>query len=165
MATALLRDPGMRAALLRLTAQQAQTRATTLRWAPSLSLTTGLSGRAGGAPTTGGPSPQSAWLPVVPNWDLGLVLQAPLFDGPVLSARRFSQAQEVVLRHEIDGLRRRLLAEIQRSYTTFRTAEATLPALLAAASAAQKNYEQASARFRVGLSTSLELADGTRRSR
>jgi outer membrane protein len=159
MATALLRDPGLRAALLRLTAQQAQTRATTLRWAPSLSLTAGLSGRAGGAPTTGGPSPQSGWLPVVPNWDLGLILQAPLFDGPVLSARRFSQAQEVVLRHEIDGLRRRLLAEIQRSYTTFRTAEATLPALLAAASAAQKNYEQASARFRVGLSTSLELAD------
>lgn len=159
IASALQREPALLAALARLVAQQALTRATTLRWAPSLSFTAGLSGRAGGAPTTGGPSPQSGWLPSVPNWDLGLVVQAPLFDGVLLAARRESQAQEAVLRHELDVVRRRLLAEIQRRYTAFRTAEATLPALLAAASAAQKNYEQASARFRVGLSTSVELAD------
>ena len=159
IAEALSRDPGLQVALARLAAQQAGTRATTLRLAPSLALSAGLSGRAGGAPTTGGPSPQSGWVPSVPNWDVGVVLQGPLFDGTVLAARRQSQAQEVVLRHEIDAVKRRLLSEIQRGYTAFMSAQAMLPALFAANAAAQRNYEQASARFRVGLSTSVELAD------
>jgi outer membrane protein len=156
---ALAHDPGLRAALARLSAQQAWTRATVRRWAPSLALTAGLSGRAGGAPASGGPSGQSGWLPTTPNWDVGLVLQAPIFDGVLLARQRQSQAQEDVLRAEIDVTRRRLLAEVQRAYTAFRLAESALPALQAAALAAQKNDEQASARFRVGLSTSIELAD------
>lgn len=156
---ALGHDPGLRAALAKLTSQQALTRATMRQWAPSLALTAGVSGRAGGAPLNSGPSGVSGWLPTVPNWDVGLVLQVPLFDGVVLARRNQSQATEEVLRHEIDLTRRRLLTEIQRAYTGFRIAEATLPALLAAATAAQKNYEQANARFRAGLSTSVELAD------
>lgn len=156
---ALTRDPGLRAALARLAGQQALTRATMRQWAPSLALTAGVSGRAGGAPLNSGPSGYSGWLPEVPNWDIGLVLQVPLFDGGLLARRNQSQAMERVLHHEIDLARRRLLAEIQRAYTSFRIADATLPALLAAATAAQKNYEQASARFRAGLSTSVELAD------
>ncbi len=159
LAQALGRDPGLRAALARLASQQALTRATLRQWAPSLALTASVSGRAGGAPLNSGPSGLSGWLPTVPNWDIGLVLQAPLFDGVLLARRSQSQATEEVLRHEIDLTRRRLLADIQRAYTGFRIAEATLPALLAAATAAQKNYEQADARFRAGLSTSIELAD------
>lgn len=153
------RDPGVRLALARLAAQQALTRATTRQWAPSLSLTAGVNGRAGGAPQSGGPSGQSGWLPTTPNWDVGLILQAPIFDATILARRSQSQAQEDVLRNELDAARRRLLSEIQRAYTAFRIAESSLPALRAAAQAAQKNYEQASARFRAGLSTSVELAD------
>lgn len=156
---ALAQDPGLRAALARLAAQQAATRATLRRWAPSLSLTAGVSGRAGGAPTSGGPSGQSGWLPTTPNWDIGLVLQAPIFDGVLLARQRQSQAQEDVLRAEVDAARRRLLVDVQRAYTAFRLAESALPALRAAALAAQKNDEHASARFRIGLSTSIELAD------
>lgn len=156
---AFSRDPGLRGALARLASQQAWTRATTRQWAPNVSLTAGLSGRAGGAPQNSGPSGQSGWLPVVPNWDIGVVLQAPLFDGVLLARRSQSQAMEQVLRKEIDVTRRRLLAEIQRAYTSFRIADASLPALQAAALAAQKNYEQANARVRAGLSTSIELAD------
>lgn len=159
LAQALGRDPGLRAALAKLASQQALTRATMRQWAPSLALTASVSGRAGGAPLNSGPSGLSGWVPTVPNWDIGLVLQAPLFDGVLLARRSQGQAMEEVLRHEIDLTRRRLLADIQRAYTGFRIAEATLPALLAAATAAQKNYEQADARFRAGLSTSIELAD------
>ncbi len=153
------RDPGLRAALARLASQQAFTRATTRQWAPNVSLTAGVSGRAGGAPLNSGPSGQSGWLPIVPNWDVGVVLQAPLFDGVLLARRSQSQAMEQVLSQEIDVVRRRLLAEIQRAYTSFRIASSSLPALQAAALAAQKNYEQANARIRAGLSTSIELAD------
>jgi len=156
---ALTRDPIVRAALARLASQQALTRATLRQWAPTLSLTSGVSGRAGGAPLNSGPSGVSGFLPSVPNWDVGLVLSLPVFDGVLLARASQSRAVEEVLRHEIDAARRRLLADIQRAYTSFRVAEATLPALLAAASAAQKNYDQASARFRAGLGTSIELAD------
>ena len=95
----------------------------------------------------------------MPNWDIGLILQAPLFDGVLLARRSQSQAQEEVLKQEVEVTRRRLLAEIQRAYTSFRIAESSLPALQSATTAAQKNYDQASARFRAGLSTSVELAD------
>lgn len=159
MQQAMQRDPSVRLALARLAAQQARTRALGRQWAPSLSLTAGISGRAGGAPQSGGPSGQSGWLPTTPNWDVGLLLQAPVFDGVLLSRRSHSLAQEQVLRHEIDAARRRLLADIQRAYTTFRIAESSLPALRAAAVAAEKNYDQANARFRVGLSTNIEVAD------
>lgn len=156
---ALTHDPGVRAALEKLVSQQALTRATIRQWAPSLTLTAGVSGRAGGAPSNSGPSGQSGWLPSVPNWDIGLILQAPLFDGVLLARRSQSQAQEEVLKQEVEVTRRRLLAEIQRAYTSFRIAESSLPALQSATVAAQKNYDQASARFRAGLSTSVELAD------
>lgn len=156
---ALERDPRLRAALARLTAQQALTRAIQRQWAPSLALTASVSGRAGGAPIAGGPEGVSGWLPVVPNWDAGLVLSVPIFDGVLLARRNQSQAVEEVLRQEINVSRRRLLADIQMAYTGFHIAEATLPGLLSAATAAQKNYDQASARFRAGLSTSVELSD------
>ena len=156
---ALERDPGLRAALAKLAGQQALTRATQRQWAPSLALTATVSGRAGGAPIAGGPEGVSGWLPTVPNWDVGLVLSVPVFDGVLLARRNQSQAMEEVLRQEINVMRRRLLADIQSAYTSFRIAAATLPALLSAAAAAAKNYDQAIARFRAGLSTSVELAD------
>jgi outer membrane protein len=156
---ALARDPGLRAAAARLVGQQALTRATMRQWAPNLFLTGSLTGRAGGAPIANGPPDISGWLPVVPNWDLGLVLSAPIFDGVLLARRAQSRASEEVLRAEVDLAKRRLTADIQRAYTSFRVAEAALPALFAAAAAAQKNDEQANARFRAGFGTSVELAD------
>ncbi len=156
---ALRRDPALRAALSQLAAQAALTRATLRQWAPSLTLTGTLSGRAGGAPLAGGQQGVSGWLPEVPNWDLGLILIVPLFDGVLLSKRAQSRAQEAVLRSEVDVQRRRVLTDIQRAYTGFHVAEVALPELVAATEAAQKNYDQASARFRAGLSTSVELAD------
>ena len=87
------------------------------------------------------------------------MLQAPIFDGVVLARRSQSQAIEEALRQEVSLTRRRLLADIQGAYITFRTAQSSLPALVVATDTALKNYEQASARFRAGLSTSIELAD------
>jgi outer membrane protein TolC len=156
---AVEQDPGVRGALARLLQQQATTRAIGMQWVPGLQLTASVTGRAGGAPISSGPSGVSGWRPEVPNWDVGLVLSVPLFDGTLLTRRAQSQAQESVLRHELDALRRQLLAGVQRAYTSFQIAQGSLRALIAAAEAARRNYEQANARFRAGLSTSVELAD------
>lgn len=152
-------SPAVRAALTRLLQQQAITRATTMQWVPSLQLTATVSGRAGGAPGNAGPSGSSGYLPEVGNWDVGVVLSLPLFDGTILARRAQSRAQEEVIRQEVGALRLQLLAAVQRAYTGFRVASATLPALQASADAARRNYDQASARFRAGLSSNLELAD------
>ncbi len=157
--TAMAQDPAVQAALQRLLQQQAATRATTMQWLPTLQLTASLSGRAGGAPTNSGPSGVSGFVPSVPNWDVGVILSVPVFDGQILARRAHSQAQEVVLRYELDAQRRQVLANVQRSYTAFAMAKESLQALGAAAEAARQNYDQASARFRVGLSTSVDLAD------
>ena len=160
--SAVEQDPAVRAGLARLLQQQAITRATGMQLVPSLQLTASLTGRAGGAPTSSGPSGgsgPSGWSPEVANWDVGVVLSVPMFDGVLLARRAQSQAQEAVLQHEVDALRRGVLAGVQRAYTSFQVARDALRALIMAASAARKNYDQASARFRAGLATSVELAD------
>ncbi len=156
---ALASNPTVRFTLAGLRRQQAHTRGLLFQWAPSLSLTMSLSGRGGGAPGGAGPSGVSGWAPSIPNWDVGVVLSAPIFDGVLLARHVQSQAMEAVLRHELSAVQRQLLAEIQRAYTSYRIAQAARPALVSASEAARKNYEQASARFKAGLGTSIELAD------
>lgn len=159
MQHALDHSPTMRAALSALLRQQAQTRAITMGWVPTLQLSASIDGRAGGAPGSSGPSGASGWIPEVPNWDVGLVLTVPLFDGNIWARRGQSRAAEQVLHHELSGARLQLLGAIQRAFTLFQVAQAAQPALVAAATAARRNYDQASARFRAGLGTSIELAD------
>ena len=156
---ALENEPALRAALAKWDAQRATTRATQRAWAPVLSFTGAVSGRAGGAPQNSGPSDFSGLLPAVPNWHAGLVLQAPIFDATLLSRIAASRAQEQVLEHEVQAVRRRMVADVQRAYATARLAEGSLPALLKAAQAAQKNAQQAQARFQNGLGPAVELAD------
>lgn len=157
--SALANDPQVRLAVAALLRQQALSKAILYQWFPTLFLTATIDGRGGGAPSSSGPSGVSGWAPSVPNWDVGVVLSAPIFDG-ILLARRFqNRAMEDVLVHELSATKRQLLAEIQRAYTSFRIAQAAKPALMSASEAAKKNYEQASARFKAGLGTSVELAD------
>lgn len=156
---ALSHSPNIRWAVQSLLRQQAMTRAISMQWVPTLGLTASIDGRSGGAPATAGPSGLSGWLPLVPNWDIGLVLSVPLFDPLLLARRALSLAEQAVLREEVTAVKRQLLADIQRAYASFRVAQQAKPALLAACEAARKNYEQASARFKAGLGTSVELAD------
>ena len=67
IAEALSRDPGLQVALARLAAQQAGTRATTLRLAPSLALSAGLSGRAGALRRRADPRHSQAGCPACPT--------------------------------------------------------------------------------------------------
>lgn len=156
---AIEQEPAVRVALARLIQQQAVTRSAAMQWIPSLHLTASVSGRAGGAPTNAGPSGFSGWVPEVANWDVGVVLSVPVFDGVLLAKRSQSQAQEAVLRHEIDAQKRQVLTQIARAHQSVLIARDALRALRSSASAARQNYDQASARFRSGLASSIELAD------
>ncbi|HVW24607.1 MAG TPA: TolC family protein [Polyangiaceae bacterium] len=154
------RDPHLLSTFARLKQQEQQTRAIGAELRPDLFLTTTLSGRAGGAPPSSGQSADySGWLPSVPNWDVGVVLSWPIFDGTVAARRTASRTAERVRRDEMEVARQELVAGVQQAYVGVQVTRAALPGLEAAVTAAHANYAQADARFKSGLGTSVELAD------
>ncbi len=155
------KDPELLSAIARLHAQEQQTHAIGAELRPDISGTGTISGRAGGAPPSSGPGDVTGdgFLPVVPNWDVGLVLSVPLFDGNIAARRNAARALENVRRSEIDLAREGLRAKVTQAYVEVDVARAALPGLRRALDAAIANYAQADARFKAGLGTSVELAD------
>jgi outer membrane protein TolC len=154
------RDPTVRAAEAQLGTQRAVTRAVSAESRPDLFLSTGISGRAGGATPSSGPEARGdGWVPEVPNWHAGLVLRWPLFDPVVRARARSAEAREEVAAQALASSRQQAAAALQRAYVQFEVARTSLIALDRAAEAARANYEQAEARFRAGLGTSIEIAD------
>jgi outer membrane protein len=155
------RDPRLLETLAELKVEEARTRAIGAELRPDVSLTATVSGRAGGATPSGNgvAADGNGWLPNVPNWDIGVVLAWPLFDGVVNARRAASRAEEQARREDIGLARQQEIAAVRAAYRTVEVGRAVLPGLAHAVDAARANYEQADARFRAGLGTSVELAD------
>jgi outer membrane protein len=160
LALAQARDPRLASAIAELKAAEERTLAVGAELRPDLSLTATLSGRAGGAPPNGGTAPVGdGWIPNVPNWDLGIVLTWPLFDGTIAARREAARTEEQVRREEIDVNREQEVARVRESYVQVQVARSTLIALDREVVAAHANYDQADARFRAGIGNAVELAD------
>jgi outer membrane protein TolC len=154
------RDPRLAEALARLQETEDRARALGAELRPDLSLTGTFSGRAGGAPPSSGQVPNGdGWIPSVPNWDVGIVLSWPLFDGTVAARRDAARSEERLRRDEIDVALEREIADVRESYVQVQVARSAVAALENAVVAARANYEQADARFRVGMGNAVELAD------
>jgi outer membrane protein TolC len=95
----------------------------------------------------------------MPNWDAGLILTWPIFEGTVVARQRASRAEEQVRRYELDLAREQQVARIEQTYVAFNVARDALPGLQNSVTAAKANYDQADARFRSGLGNAVELAD------
>lgn len=157
---AAARDPAVREALARVRSQEARTTAIGAEARPDVSLTATLSGRAGGAPPTSGTVPTGdGLLPYVPNWDVGLVLTWPIYDATIEARANASRAREDVERRAIDVVKKEQIAAVHQAYIAVGLARTALPALERSRDAAVANQQQADARFRQGLGTSVELAD------
>ncbi len=161
VALAQTRDPRLAAALAQLQAAEKQTSAIGAELRPDLSLTGTFSGRAGGAPATGGAAgPTGAgWIPDVPNWDVGILLTWPLFDGTIAARRDAAKSEEQVRHDEIDVMRLQEVATVNETYVQVQVARAALVGLQNTVIAAKANYDQADARFRAGIGNAVELAD------
>jgi outer membrane protein TolC len=155
------RDPRILAAEARLRAQEKLTAAIGAELRPNLSLTSSISVRAGGALPSGSgePAKGGGFAPDIPNWDVGVVLTWPLFHGPTFARARASRAREEVERAELDRERYVRSVAAQQAWIGVNLARAALPALERSVEAARANYDQAEARFKSGLGTSVELAD------
>jgi outer membrane protein TolC len=160
LAMAEKRDPQLAAAIAQLKGTEERSRAIGAELRPDLSVTATLSGRAGGAPPSSGPIPTGdGWLPTVPNWDAGLLLTWPLFDGVVAARRDAAVAEEQVRRDEIDVTRLLMMAQVRQTYEQVRVARNAVVALQNAVVAARANWQQADARFGAGIGNAVELAD------
>jgi outer membrane protein TolC len=95
----------------------------------------------------------------VPNWDVGLVLVWPLVDPTLWAREHVSRVTEDAVKDDADAVRLRLFASVTKAYADARAATDALPVLRRSVDAAVANYEQANARFVVGLGNSVELAD------
>jgi outer membrane protein len=160
VALAQQRDPRLAATLAELKAAEARTRAIGAELRPDITLSGTLTGRAGGAPPASQQTPSGeGWVPDVPNWDVGLVLSWPLFDGTVNARRNAARTAEDVRRSDIDVLTEDDLARVRQAYVKVQVANDALTALNRAVVAARANYEQANARFNSGIGNAVELAD------
>lgn len=158
--TAAGRNPDLLATRARVQAQQGETRAIQAESRPNLFATGAISGNAGGAtPSSGVSAEAGGLLPVVPNWDIGLVLAWPMFDATVGARADRSRAEEEAVRAEADVEWQRVAASVEQAYVDLETARASVPVLQHARDAAVANYDQANARFEEGMGNAVELAD------
>ncbi len=154
------RDPRLAETLAQLKAAEESTRAVGAELRPDLSLTATFSGRAGGAPPSSGATANGdGWVPNVPNWDAGLIITWPLFDGTIAAREKAARSLEQVRRDEIDVTREQETADVRRTYVQVQVANTALGALGNEVVAAHANYDQADARFRAGIGNAVELAD------
>jgi outer membrane protein len=160
IARARERNPELQATIAQLRAQAALTTAIGALLRPNLSLSASFSGREGGSPATNGAINRfHGWVPETVNWDLGLVLRWPFYDGVVLARQDASAQREQVHAAEIEVVQERQDASIQQAWVSVTVAERTIPALERSVDAARANYAQASTGFKAGLGTSVHVAD------
>lgn len=158
---ALQKEPGLQAAMARISAQEDATQAAYAQLRPDLFLVGTLNSRAGGSkPSGSAPVPDgNGWIPSVPNWQVGLVLSWPIFEGTFWAKGHASAQLEVVRREEAALFRQELLARVENAYVAVVVAREALPRIRASLEAARANYAQADARFRSGLGSATDLAD------
>ena len=161
LTSVIARDPTIGEQIAVLKAQEQHTKAIGAELRPDISLTSTLSGRAGGATPSGSGDVALAngFLPAVPNWDVGLIISWPIFVGTVHARQDASRAQEQVEREEVALATQALRASVQQAFVSAKVARDALPALKEAVDAAVANYAQAEARFKADIGNAVELAD------
>jgi len=109
---------------------------------PDLSLSTGYSY----LPDAGGFSPRTN------NWQMGVTLRIPLFDGGVSRAKAHQAHQSVDLaRTDLKNTEEQVLLETQQAYLNLLTTRERIPVAEAALTQARESYRLAAVRFQTGV--------------
>ena len=157
---ALAQSPRVRQVFAVVRARELETKAIAAEDRPNVVLDLVAFGWAGGAKPDGGPEAfGNGWAPSVPNYAAGVSLLVPLWDTRTDAREKASRAREEEQRLRLEEVRQDVVAEVRGTYTAFDVAKAVLPSLDKAVDAARANQEQAEARFKAGLGTSVELAE------
>jgi len=143
---------------------QAREKALDRSWYPRFNLEASEYARGTGIQPDGSTGGAASGLgPSIQNWAVGMTVTFPLAELPSLHARRqIEQAHERAERARYDQLVQNYNGEIARAHATLsgaRRVAANMPVQLEAAREAE---QQATARYRAGLGTLIEVAEAQR---
>jgi outer membrane protein len=143
-----------------LDAAHARTHELATRLRPDIFATASLFSMAGGATPSSGSLPSGdGFVPSIANWDVGVALAWPIFDGTTTRARDAARADEAVRASDVDVAKQRATIAVRDALVDARVADDAIASLQESADAARANDEEAEARFKGGVGTSVELAD------
>ncbi len=153
------RSPRVLRALAELEAEERRTKAIAAENRPTVYATASISVRGGGAPNSANTELTGrGLLPYVPNYDVGLVLSWPIFDGVTSGREEAQRGREEQKRAELVVTERFEIAALRRAYLEVDTARSALGALERAISSARESYAQAEAGFAAGMTSNVDVA-------
>ncbi len=124
--------------------------------------TASISVRGGGAPNSANTELTGRGiLPYVPNYDVGLVLSWPIFDGVSSGREEAQRAREDLKRTELVVTERLEMAALRRAYLEVETARGALASLDRAIRSARESYAQAEAGFAAGMTSNVDVASAS----
>ena len=92
------------------------------------------------------------------NWDVGLQMSWPIYDGGLISGRvREAAAQKSLYTEQLSQKRRLTEMKIRQYHQIFEASLRTLPIFERAVTMAQKNHDAIAKDYRLGLATVLDL--------
>src|SRR5208337_5587247 len=117
-------------------------------------------------PTVGATTSYSAraqGLPAANNFDVGLVITWPLFNG-FLTDHQVNEAQFQMksLRRALEDLRQQVYAQVKSSYLDWQSSLARIHRAQQAVEASNVQLELADRRYQTGLGSIIELTDAQR---
>jgi len=162
IARARLRSPRVLRVLAELEAEEKRTKAIAAETRPTLYATASASLRAGGQQSNQNTElTGKGFLPYVPNYDVGLVLSWPIFDGNVSGREDAQRAREELKREELRAIEYTNAADIRRAYVELDTVRSALSSLERAVVSAKVNYDQVAAQFAAGLGNAVDVAQAS----
>jgi outer membrane protein len=148
LAEALQHRPDVAALLELARAQELTVGAVRGAFAPSVGLFTGFS--------SAGPTPAYS----VPNWDAGLALTWPIFQGGLTTAQvQEATANLDAARAQADALRQQVRVEVEQARLAVRAAKSSLAAAGTALENAREQLRLAERRYETGVGNAVELGD------
>ncbi len=140
--------PELAALANQVRAQELTVRALRGAFGPNLNLSTGFS-------DAGEQFSNLTW-----NWNAGLLLSVPIFQGGQTKAQvREAEANLTAIRAQLDGQRQQVRLEIEQARLTIRAAKAALDASAEALANASVRLQLAEGRYETGVGNIIELGD------
>lgn len=152
-------SPAVQRAKASLRVQDARMSEVAARTRPRMYLDGSLDARGGGATAQDQTALGAGFVPQVPNYDVGLVFVWPLWEPTASARERAAKARRDAAEEDLHATRLSMARDARHERLRAEIAERTLEALDRSVAAAKANGEQAEARFRAGLGTSVEVSD------
>ncbi len=156
---ALQRRPDLAARAAAVNTAEAELSRARANFYPYLNAVAGVDAMGGDSFGAGTTSLQGSANPsFVPNWDIGLVLGVPIFEGFLTTHQvRDAEAQVTIRREQEEDVKLTVIEQVREAYVDFKSALEAVVAADANKTAAEEELNVVSGRYNNGLGSILDL--------